>query len=599
MVLFSIIPYYLLTMLLSCTLVPLQARRMVPSSMSSNSVISSSSLYRTLMTQPQLSKMIQQRRSYHHISRTMIRPSSTTISASLLPVAFIHPSQRWNTAMITTITSTGIRKFSDPKQLQHSSHYHYYHQRILRPSSHRLLLVATSTLVTTTAAILYHNDAQQRRLPTFCHSMADPNDSDGVDKTTRTRAISSPSLRINANEELSSSPPPMLFSPSCLDYDHYNGVTIDLERIHDEDEHHDGSITFAERLERQLQIWKAEGIIRGVWIHVPSQLAAYVPTCIENGFDFHMVTPSTVTVTDDTDGTVSMTRNGPMTTTSYNSNILILSQWLPENSTSRLPVGPTHQVGVGCLIWHPDDAPKLGPQRRLLVVQEKSGPAAAFQLWKLPTGLADPNEDIHTAAMRELQEETGLVGHFDGLLLVRQAHPNVVVSTSSSSTTQGTTAETQQDDTNRRSPKTSSVQRKTSDLFFVCQMTLPPQKEQSLEENSNAPIWTACPDEIAAIQWMSVQDYCHQSRWQSSPLYMELNRVIFNAASATSSTTTVVASQNGESTNSAVVAPESTTRGMPLWNDTTLPVWTDPNRDHTTKNNESTYTNTFYSVKQQ
>ena len=195
-----------------------------------------------------------------------------------------------------------------------------------------------------------------------------------------------------------------------MEYDHYSGVTINLECINDthnddddDEESNDASLTFAERLEQQLRLWKAEGIIRGVWIHIPPQLAAYVPTCIQQGFDFHMVTPS-ATTTNDSD----IMGNDNIRSTGSNS-ILILSQWLPD-STSRLPVGPTHQVGVGCLIWHPEDSPMLGPQRRILVVQEKSGPAATFRLWKLPTGLADPNEDIHDAAIRELYEETGLVG---------------------------------------------------------------------------------------------------------------------------------------------------------------------------------------------
>jgi len=46
--------------------------------------------------------------------------------------------------------------------------------------------------------------------------------------------------------------------------------------------------------------------------------------------------------------------------------MLILKQWLPE-SPSRLPLGPTHQVGVGALVLEED---------KMLVVQEKSGPAA-------------------------------------------------------------------------------------------------------------------------------------------------------------------------------------------------------------------------------
>jgi ADP-ribose pyrophosphatase YjhB (NUDIX family) len=404
----------------------------------------------------------------------------------------------------------------------------------------------------------------------------------------------------------------LLFSPACLEYDHYNGVTIDLECIindyNNDDDRLDTASTFQERLQHQLQIWKAEGIIRGVWIHIPPRLAAYVPACIENGFDFHMVTPATGTMTNDT---ADKSNDGMATS---KSNVLILSQWLP-NTTSRLPIGPTHQVGVGCLIWHPDDPPTLGPQRRLLVVQEKSGPAATFQLWKLPTGLADPNEDIHDAAIRELYEETGLVGHFDGLLLVRQAHPNVATTGTVASAASNASATTLIEEINtKRSPKKSAVQRKVSDLFFICQMTLQQQQQQQQQQHSspehankeskdvgiNTPIWTACPNEIAAIQWMSVQDYCQQQRWQSSPLYMMLNRVIMEAASTTSSP---VESNLSDDLNSMKGPVCMTTTKTPLWNETTLPVWVD-NKNTTSSsiggdnpNAASKYTNTFYSIK--
>lgn len=43
-----------------------------------------------------------------------------------------------------------------------------------------------------------------------------------------------------------------------------------------------------------------------------------------------------------------------------------------------------------------------------MVVQERSGPGAAKKLWKIPTGLTDPGEDIDDAAIREGKEEIGL-----------------------------------------------------------------------------------------------------------------------------------------------------------------------------------------------
>ncbi len=143
---------------------------------------------------------------------------------------------------------------------------------------------------------------------------------------------------------------------------------------------------------------------------------------------------------------------------------------------SRLPLGPTHQIGVGAFVLKPDDPSKM------LVVQEKTGPAAAYRLWKMPTGLLDPGEDIPDAALRELQEETGLKATMDGIVCFRQAHSS----------------------------------NRSSDLFFVCRMNLDPPNQK----------WTIQEDEIADIQWMSVEAYCAQDRWQGSGVYEAMNDTI-------------------------------------------------------------------------
>jgi 8-oxo-dGTP pyrophosphatase MutT (NUDIX family) len=315
-----------------------------------------------------------------------------------------------------------------------------------------------------------------------------------------------------------------------LEYDHYNGVTVHLERLPlvlDDDDSSDNDSrldVFREALRRQLQQWKAQGM-RGVWIHVPTAKAAAVAVCVEQDFDFHMVATTT---------TGTKERNNHQAT-----NVLVLSRWLPEDTPNRLPAGPNHQVGVGCLVWHPRDGPGMGARRRLLVVQEKTGPAAYYNLWKLPTGLADASEDIHEAAVRELREETGLVAAFDGLLLLRQAHPTI----NTSNTNTPPPLPQPSSDESKSSIKNTAVQRKASDLFFVCQMSLTPidnsnSQHDDDDDDDDVTYWkekfTACPDEIAAIQWMPVQEYCQQARWQGSPVYTALNQAILDAAATTS-----------------------------------------------------------------
>jgi ADP-ribose pyrophosphatase YjhB (NUDIX family) len=230
------------------------------------------------------------------------------------------------------------------------------------------------------------------------------------------------------------------FSPESLQYDNYNGVTLRLEQ---DDEY------FSQRLASSLERWGSEGR-RGVWIHLPTPLAHHVPICTNLGFDFHSAKPG----------------------------MLILTKWLPADSESRLPHGPTHQVGVGTLV--------LNQAGEMLVVQEKTGPAAKFKLWKLPTGLLDPGEDVATAAIRELQEETGLEATLEKILCIRHA--------------------------------TSSDRQ--SDLFFVCLLKLkdPTQIPRPQE------------DEIADIKWMSVDQFVHQDLWNGSPVYKELNRAMVYAA---------------------------------------------------------------------
>jgi ADP-ribose pyrophosphatase YjhB (NUDIX family) len=114
-------------------------------------------------------------------------------------------------------------------------------------------------------------------------------------------------------------------------------------------------------------------------------------------------------------------------------------------------------------------------------VQEKNGPLKGMGVWKVPTGLVDAKEDLHTAACREVKEETGIETEFVGLLCFRHAH---------------------------------NFQFGKSDLFFVC--LLKPLSTEITKQES----------EIAACEWIDFDKYMNQSVFMLSPLHTKLNTFI-------------------------------------------------------------------------
>lgn len=165
--------------------------------------------------------------------------------------------------------------------------------------------------------------------------------------------------------------------------DAYGGVIVDDARLPSD------PAEFEARLALSLQQWKRRGV-RGVWLKLPPALASHVgPAVGAHGFGFHHAEPGYV----------------------------MLTRWLPldEGVESGLPPNASHQVGVGALV--------VDARRGLvLAVQERTGPLRGKGVWKLPTGLVHAGEDLHTAAEREVEEETGVRARFAGVLAVRQAH---------------------------------------------------------------------------------------------------------------------------------------------------------------------------------
>ena len=249
-------------------------------------------------------------------------------------------------------------------------------------------------------------------------------------------------------------------------FDTYNGVIINFpeEYTNAEAEILNDEIKLKECLSRSLQEWEECGK-RGIWINsIPNSHVHLYPMLVrEFGFEFHQAASFQKTV--------------------------VLTKWLPKDEESRLPHGATHQVGVGVIVFHPSQPNKM------LVVQEKSGPAAASKLWKMPTGLVDPGEDISDAAVRELKEETGIscAHELDRIVGFRQAHPS------------------------------SRYPNRPSDLFFLCHIRLTPGDEEIQLK--------AQETEIADIQWMDIDDYMNQHQWKDSPLFQSMHQVLYDLRS--------------------------------------------------------------------
>ncbi len=123
---------------------------------------------------------------------------------------------------------------------------------------------------------------------------------------------------------------------------------------------------------------------------------------------------------------------------------------------------------------------------------------SARKLWKMPTGLLDPGEDVSIAAVREAKEETGLDCTFHKILCMRQAHGGLF---------------------------------NQSDMFIVCSLHLSSKYHDLLKQNDDDGDSKKKYDielipqeeEIANISWMDVDEFANQPLWQQSPLYKELN----------------------------------------------------------------------------
>nr|XP_023919626.1 nudix hydrolase 7-like isoform X4 [Quercus suber] len=175
--------------------------------------------------------------------------------------------------------------------------------------------------------------------------------------------------------------------------DLYGGVVVNIEKPMD-------SEVFSPLLRASMSHWRQQGK-RAVWVKLPIEHVNLVEAAVKEGFRYHHAEP----------------------------DYLMLVCWLPKTADT-IPANASHRVGVGAFV--------MNSKREVLVVQENSGYFKGTGVWKLPTGVVDEGEDICTAAVREVKEETGIDTEFLEVLAfsgcqLRTMRPNLLTKNKSSS----------------------------------------------------------------------------------------------------------------------------------------------------------------------
>ncbi|KAI4306221.1 hypothetical protein L6164_029514 [Bauhinia variegata] len=160
--------------------------------------------------------------------------------------------------------------------------------------------------------------------------------------------------------------------------DAHGGVIVDMKEPMD-------SQVFVTLLRASLLQWKKQGK-NGVWIKLPIALVNLVETAVKEGFWYHHAEPS----------------------------YLMLVYWIPPVKDCTIPPNASHRVRVGAIV--------LNDKKEMLVVQEKRGRFHSLGAWKIPTGVVDVGEELFTAAVREVKEETGIDVEFVEVLAFRHLH---------------------------------------------------------------------------------------------------------------------------------------------------------------------------------
>ncbi|KAB5527746.1 hypothetical protein DKX38_021593 [Salix brachista] len=202
--------------------------------------------------------------------------------------------------------------------------------------------------------------------------------------------------------------------------DKYEGIVIEMKEPMD-------STEFIPLLRASIVKWRQQGK-KGVWIKLPIGLVGLVEPIVQEGFRYHHAEP----------------------------DYLMLAYWIPD-TPDTLPENASHRVGIGAFV--------LNKNGEVLVVKERSGGFKGTGVWKLPTGVVGEGEDIPSASIREVKEETGIDAEFMEVLAFRQSHQSFF---------------------------------RKSDLLFICMLR--PRSFDIQKQDL----------ELEAAQWMPIEDYVNQ-----------------------------------------------------------------------------------------
>uniref|UniRef100_A0A1B6D1X3 Nudix hydrolase domain-containing protein n=1 Tax=Clastoptera arizonana TaxID=38151 RepID=A0A1B6D1X3_9HEMI len=159
--------------------------------------------------------------------------------------------------------------------------------------------------------------------------------------------------------------------------DHYKGIHVDSVK-----EPCENQSSFSLKLQDSLKKW-SEKNVKAIWFKVDLKNVDWVPILAKNGFRFHHA----------------------------EGEIVHMCKWLPDNEESCIPLYAHTTVGAGGVV--------INSKGQLLVVQQR------FQntpYWKLPGGYVEPGENIATAVIREVLEETNITTMFKSIIAFRHSH---------------------------------------------------------------------------------------------------------------------------------------------------------------------------------